>query len=109
MPVSKHRHAFAVWGAIGGLVLMNAALGRDVLADKAAVEAILNRDYPQLDTLYKDIHRHPEIQYQEVKTAAKLATQMRSLGFVGDRACHQNRTLVAIYHNGAGPDGHGAH
>lgn len=102
MPSSKHRCTFFFVGIICGLSQMNAALGRDVLADKAAIEAVLNRDYPRLDTLYKDIHSHPEIQYQEVKTAAKLAAQMRALGFVVTE--HVGKTgLVAIYHNGAGP------
>jgi amidohydrolase len=89
-------------GAAGGLMAASSALARDVLADKTAVEAVLNRNYPHLDTLYKDIHSHPEIQYQEVKTAAKLAAEMRALGFdVTERVGKTG--LVAIYHNGPGP------
>ena len=78
------------------------ATARDVLADKAAVEAVVNRNYPHLDALYKTIHGQPEVQYQEVQTAAKLAAEMRALGFeVTERVGKTG--LVAIYRNGPGP------
>ena len=69
---------------------------------KAAIEASIEADYPKLDALYKDIHAHPELAFQEVKTAAKLAAEMRALGFeVTEKV---GRTgLVAIYSNGDGP------
>src|SRR5580700_5179560 len=53
----------------------------DVAGLKAAIEKSVDADYPKLDALYKDIHQHPEIAFQEVKTAAKLAAEMRALGF----------------------------
>ena len=37
--------------------------------------------YGQLDTLYKDLHANPELGFQEVRTAAKLAAEMRAIGF----------------------------
>ncbi len=37
--------------------------------------------YPWLDTVYKDLHAHPEIAFQEMRTAGKLAAEMRKLGF----------------------------
>ncbi len=88
--------------AAGGLLAASSVFARDVLADKAAVEAVLNRDYSHLDALYKDIHSHPEIQYQEVRTSAKLAAEMHALGFQVTE--HVGKTgLVAIYRNGPGP------
>lgn len=78
------------------------ALALDVSLTKVAVDAELDRDYPHLDALYKDIHRHPELSFQEARTAAKLAGEMRTLGFVVTE--HIGKTgIVAIYHNGAGP------
>jgi hypothetical protein len=58
--------------------------------------------YPWLDGVYKDLHAHPEIAFQEVRTAGKLAAEMRKLGFeVTEKV---GRTgLVAILRNGAGP------
>jgi hippurate hydrolase len=74
----------------------------DVPALKSAIEASVESDYPHLDALYKDIHAHPEIAFQEVKTAAKLAAEMRALGF--EVTEHVGKTgLVAIYRNGNGP------
>ena len=74
----------------------------DVPALKSAIEASVDSDYDHLDALYKDIHAHPEIAFQEVKTAAKLASEMRALGF--DVTEHVGITgLVAIYKNGSGP------
>jgi amidohydrolase len=74
----------------------------DVISLKPAIQASVEADYPKLDALYKDIHAHPEIAFQEVKTAAKLAAEMRALGF--DVTEKVGRTgLVAIYKNGDGP------
>jgi amidohydrolase len=74
----------------------------DVVSLKAAIEKSLEADYPKLDALYKDIHAHPEIAFQEVKTAAKLAAEMRALGFEVTEKVGKTG-LVAIYKNGDGP------
>src|SRR3984957_15290513 len=74
----------------------------DVVTLKAAIEKSVEADYPKLDALYKDIHAHPEIAFQEEKTAARLAAEMRALGF--EVTEHVGKTgLVAIYKNGDGP------
>ncbi|HWJ95587.1 MAG TPA: amidohydrolase [Telluria sp.] len=58
--------------------------------------------YPWLDGVYKDLHSHPEIAFQEVRTAARLAAEMRKLGF--DVTEKFGKTgIVAIYRNGPGP------
>jgi amidohydrolase len=74
----------------------------DVARLKAAIETSVEADYPKLDALYKDIHAHPEIAFQEVNTAAKLAAEMRALGFEVTEKVGQTG-LVAIYRNGDGP------
>lgn len=74
----------------------------DVIKLKAAIETSVESDYPKLDALYKDIHAHPEIAFQEVKTAAKLASEMRALGFEVTEAVGKTG-VVAIYRNGNGP------
>src|SRR5580692_3066100 len=74
----------------------------DVAKLKAGIEKSVEADYPKLDALYKDIHAHPEVAFQEEKTAARLATEMRALGF--DVTEQVGKTgLVAIYKNGDGP------
>jgi hippurate hydrolase len=78
------------------------AAAMDVLAAKASVDRVLDKTYPHLDALYKDIHAHPELGFQEVNTAAKLAREMRALGF--EVTEHVGKTgVVAIYRNGPGP------
>src|SRR6201995_4463745 len=74
----------------------------DVPALKSAIETSVESNYDHLDALYKDIHTHPEIAFQEEKTASKLAAEMRALGF--DVTEKVGKTgLVAIYKNGDGP------
>lgn len=74
----------------------------DAVALRAAAKSAVDRDYPAMQALYEDIHRHPEIAFQEVKTAGKLAGAMRALGF--EVTEHVGGTgLVAFYRNGAGP------
>jgi amidohydrolase len=74
----------------------------DVVRLKAAIETSVEANYPKLDALYKDIHAHPEVAFQEVKTAAKLAAEMRALGFEVTEKIGKTG-LVAIYRNGDGP------
>src|SRR5580693_2501242 len=74
----------------------------DVAKLKASIETSVEADYPKLEALYKDIHAHPEVAFQEVKTAAKLAAEMRALGFEVTEKVGKTG-LVAIYKNGDGP------
>ncbi|OGA60399.1 MAG: peptidase M20 [Burkholderiales bacterium RIFCSPHIGHO2_01_FULL_64_960] len=66
------------------------------------VVTLLNSHYPSLELLYKDLHENPELGFNEVRTASKLAAEMRRAGFeVTEKV---GRTgLVALYRNGAGP------
>jgi len=74
----------------------------DVARLKQSIETSFESNYPKLDALYKDIHAHPEIAFQEEKTAAKLAAEMRALGFEVTEKVGKTG-LVAIYKNGNGP------
>ena len=79
-----------------------AAKPADVARQKAQIDAGLDKAYPHLEALYKDIHQHPELAFQETETAAKLAKEMRALGF--EVTEHVGKTgIVAIYKNGPGP------
>lgn len=74
----------------------------DVTGFKSVIEGHLDADYPSLDALYKDIHANPELPFQEVRTAARLAALMRELGLdvtenVGGAG------IVAVLRNGDGP------
>jgi len=74
----------------------------DVAKLKVSIQTSVEADYPKLEELYKDIHAHPELAFQEIKTAAKLAREMRALGFEVTEKVGKTG-LVAIYKNGEGP------
>ena len=58
--------------------------------------------YPDLSSLYEDLHRNPELGFQETRTAGVLAARLKTLGF--DVTTGVGKTgIVAILRNGAGP------
>src|SRR5436305_13854129 len=88
--------------ALGSMVALPAQAELDVATLKQSIETSFESEYPKLDALYKDIHAHPELAFQEEKTAAKLAAEMRAIGF--DVTEKVGKTgLVALYKNGDGP------
>jgi len=88
--------------ALCSLLSLPAHAELDVAKLKQSIETSFEDAYPKLDALYKDIHAHPEIAFQEEKTAAKLAAEMRALGFEVTEKVGKTG-LVAIYRNGSGP------
>ncbi len=62
----------------------------------------LAQDMPKLMELYRDLHAHPELSFQEHKTAAKLAKIVRDLGFEVTEGVGQTG-VVAVMRNGEGP------
>ena len=57
---------------------------------------------PELESLYRDLHEHPELAFHEQRTAATLADRLKTLGFevttqVGGTG------IVAVLRNGSGP------
>ena len=64
----------------------------------AEIDAI----YPAIETLYIDLHKNPELGFQETRTAAKLAAHLKDLGF--DVTTGVGGTgVVAVLKNGSGP------
>ncbi len=58
--------------------------------------------YPQVEAFYLDLHRNPELSYHEEKTAAKIADQLRKLGY--DVTTGVGGTgVVGVFKNGSGP------
>ena len=93
---------FLASAALFAATLLPAHAELDVARLQAAIEKSVEAGYPKLDALYKDIHAHPELAFEEVRTAAKLAAEMRAIGF--DVTEKVGKTgLVAIYKNGDGP------
>jgi amidohydrolase len=62
----------------------------------------LDQMYPQLDALYLDLHKNPELSMKEQRTSARMAEELRKLGYevtagVGGTG------VVGILKNGKGP------
>lgn len=85
------------WVLIGASALVLASPAQaDELRDAVAA------DLPALVELYQDLHANPELSFQEVETANKLAARARALGFEVTEGVGQTG-VVAVMRNGAGP------
>jgi hippurate hydrolase len=81
---------------------MASAAPLDAPAAKARIDTVVDKSWGELDALYKDLHTHPEVGFQEVRTAGILTVKLRKLGFTVTE--HVGQTgIVAVYKNGAGP------
>jgi len=57
---------------------------------------------PELLAIYRDLHANPELSFQETATSAKLAAQVRRLGFEVTTGVGKTG-VVAVLRNGPGP------
>jgi amidohydrolase len=58
--------------------------------------------YPEIEAVYLDLHRSPELAMHEQQTAAKLADRVKSLGYEVTTGVG-NTGVVAVLRNGTGP------
>ncbi|MCH4893166.1 amidohydrolase [Sphingomonas sp. SFZ2018-12] len=71
-------------------------------AQADAVADATRAQMPRLTALYRDLHAHPELAGQEVRTAALLAAEARKAGFAVTEKVG-GTGVVAVLRNGAGP------
>src|SRR6267378_447801 len=62
----------------------------------------LDKMLPELEALYKDIHRHPELSMQETRTARIAADHLRASGFEVTTGVGKTG-VVGVLRNGDGP------
>lgn len=82
------------------LLLSVMAFAPAMAADRLNTE--VTRRLPALLELYKDLHQNPELGFQEQRTAARLAGEMRQLGFTVTEGVGKTG-IVASFDNGRGP------
>ncbi|HEY2910065.1 MAG TPA: amidohydrolase, partial [Gemmataceae bacterium] len=71
-------------------------------ARTAAIRSAIDADYAHLEAYYKDLHSHPELSQAEVRSAARLADELRKAGY--DVTTGVGGTgVVALLKNGPGP------
>jgi hippurate hydrolase len=66
------------------------------------VQARVEQEYPNLFELYKYLHSHPELSFQERNSSAKVAEELRKAGFEVTTGIGKYG-VVAVFHNGSGP------
>jgi amidohydrolase len=84
------------------LLLLAAPLHAQDKALKALIDKSVSAEIGDLEKLYLHLHSHPEIAFQEEQTSARLAAELKKLGFevtmkVGDTG------IVGVFKNGPGP------
>ena len=83
------------------LILFLLQLALCVRADSTLRNEIQS-DYPYLESLYVHLHMNPELSFQEEKTSARMATELRNLGFTVTENVG-GYGVVGVMKNGAGP------
>lgn len=85
---------------IGGAIALQTP--QTAFAAETPVDARIEAAMPDLLALYRDLHANPELSFQEVRTAAKLAARVKALGFTVTEKVGQTG-VVAVMKNGEGP------
>ena len=71
-------------------------------AIRAEVTARVDKEFTSLEALYRELHAAPELSFHEEKSGARLAGEMRALGWeVAEKV--GGHGVVAVLRNGAGP------
>ena len=79
-----------------------AGLGQSSGSDRSWIPPQVDREYPGLFQLYKHLHANPEISFQEVQTAHRIAQELRDSGF--EVTSHLGgHGVVGLLKNGDGP------
>jgi metal-dependent amidase/aminoacylase/carboxypeptidase family protein len=73
-----------------------------VMASAASQVTPAERRLPALLELYRQLHRAPELSFQEERTAARLAEELRGLGFTVTTKVG-GHGVVGVLENGDGP------
>jgi hippurate hydrolase len=76
--------------------------GSDLEARKALVQKQIAGNYAELEALYKQLHSNPELSLHELRTAARMADELKKLGFeVTEKV--GGTGVVGLFRNGKGP------
>jgi amidohydrolase len=92
------KYPAAIIAALFAFAGTGAAQTAAVTPTMAEVDAI----YPDIEAFYIDLHRNPELAFQEVRTAGKLAEFTKALGYEVTTGVGKTG-IVAVLKNGSGP------
>src|SRR5262245_40000632 len=66
------------------------------------IKKITDKEYASLEALYKHLHAHPELSFQEEKTAERMAKELKAIGFEVTTK-FGGHGVVGVLKNGKGP------
>ena len=93
-------HPLILIGAL--LIAPSAGFAEPPLETVQLINQRVDSQLSSLETLYKEIHSHPELSLQEQHTSARLAQELRDLGFeVTEKVGGYG--VVGVLKNGSGP------
>ncbi len=87
------------------ILLFCTAFSLQILAQDALnqyFEKSIQKNYSYLEKIYKNLHQHPELSFQEEKTSQKLATELRTWGYEVTEKIG-GFGIVGVLKNGEGP------
>jgi hippurate hydrolase len=87
---------------IGSVIQISSAAESSAEELRGFVTRRVETEYPSLLGIYTNLHAHPELSFMEVKTAALVAGELRTLGFTVTEKVG-NTGVVGVLTNGPGP------
>ena len=94
-----------VWGIWSAMMVCLAAIracGQSPASTQGLVRSRVAQEYPSLFELYKHLHSHPELSFQEVQSAVRVADELRKAGCEVTPGVGKHG-VVGVLRNGAGP------
>jgi len=91
---------------IAALLISSSPIASAAAASPEELRGLVTRrveaEYPSLFAIYTNLHAHPELSFMEIKTAALVARELRTLGFTVTEKVG-NTGVVGVLTNGIGP------
>jgi hippurate hydrolase len=91
-----------IWWVVPVCLTAVCGRGQSAAPTQELVRSHLAQEYPSLFELYKHLHSHPELSFQEVQSAARVAEELRKAGCEVTPGVGKHG-VVGVMRNGAGP------
>jgi len=78
------------------------ARGGSVGPEPELIQARVNQEYASLFALYKELHTHPELSFQEEQTSARVGDELRKAGYEVATGVGKHG-VVGVLRNSSGP------
>ncbi|HMC63583.1 MAG TPA: amidohydrolase [Gemmataceae bacterium] len=114
MVINRHPSSWRRWLALLAVTVFSLVSGEaasdeskaaergTIKNDADAVKQRIANEYSSLEKLYKHLHTHPELSLQEAASAARMAKELRAVGFdVTEKVGGYG--VVGVFKNGDGP------